>query len=146
MHNVEKARRLKRGVRMLSSMVLNSQVAARRDNSIEDAVAGASRVGGRGGGGLSSDEGCSKGENGERGEAEHGGDGVGRSVTGCWMLDVGGGGGVSKSNAQGKTSRFLSAPTKTKRQWLLCLYCHASAMHFSPPIYVAINWTHKHYL
>ena len=62
---------------MLSSIVLNSQVAACRGNSIDDAAACASRVGGRGGVRLSSDEACSKGKNDERGEAEHGGDRVG---------------------------------------------------------------------
>ena len=47
------------------------------------------------GDGLSSDEGHSKGENGESGEAEHSGDGTGSecvqrwSVTRCRILDVG---------------------------------------------------------
>ena len=67
------------------------------------------------GDGLSSDEDRSKGENGESGETEHSGDGTGSecvqrsSVTGCWMLDVGWLGCVSKSNTQGKTWRVAGS-------------------------------------
>ena len=105
-------------VPMFSSRELNSLgsatgIGSGRSGAFNDTVQSRSRGtsgGGSGGGVLSSDEGRSKGENGESGEAEHSGDGTGSkwvyvqrwTVTGSWML-----GGVSKSNTQGKTWRVV---------------------------------------